>query len=65
MKLVQISIPIGIILLILSVYGFNEDKCKDPQHSILFNRMDSVIKYQKTQLDTLVWYNEIGFKIKN
>lgn len=30
----------------------------------VIRKQDSILTLQKNQLDTLVWYNEIGFKIK-
>lgn len=38
---------------------------ENPKHALELKNMDSIIKYQKTQLDTLMWYNEIGFKLKD
>lgn len=64
-KLVQFTFIIGISLLLFSILGFNKENCNDYRHPILYKKMDSIIKYQKTQLDTLVWYNEIGIKIKD
>lgn len=65
-KIYQISSYILFILFIFFAFLWHTAGDREnPKHATEMRNMDSIIKFQKCQLDTLMWYNEIGYKVKD